>query len=506
MMLVVMMVIVTVGASPTPQPSDPNLLQNIFGTPSANVDPDVLRSIFGTDEGESGYSGIDVSVEDRGTMNVLRQLAEAEEQSVDVEQLPKYEHCSDYTERFGYECVPYYQCANGSIITDGEGLLDVRSTLNAEESKCPGPLDVCCKDAEFVPPAEPAVQYQPKCGKRNAGGLSVRIQGFTDSESQFGEWPHMCALLREELVEEDVVQVFQCGASLLEPGVLLTAGHCVDKLREVAGTLVVRCGEWDTQAASEPRPHQDRRVKQVVVHPEFNARNLHNDFALLFTEQDFVLDSHIDTVCLPEPGQKFNFQTCFATGWGKDKFGAEGQYQVVLKEVDLPVVEHSACEAGLRRTRLGRRFRLHSSFLCAGGIAGKDTCKGDGGSPLVCEGPGGSYMQAGVVAWGLGCGGDTPGVYAAVSEAACWLDMQITCRAATTTGDFRSRLGYTKQACGTWLDRKKQQVARSPRLFAEYSKCEVIWTERDVSTLARVQASGLDLRISQTSGGAINFG
>ena len=25
-------------------------------------------------------------------------------------------------------------------------------------------------------------------------------------------------------------------------------------------------------------------------------------------------------------------------------------------------------------------------------------------------------MQAGVVAWGLGCGGDTPGVYAAVSE------------------------------------------------------------------------------------------
>ena len=41
--------------------------------------------------------------------------------------------------------------------------------------------------------------------------------------------------------------------------------------------------------------------------------------------------------------------------------------QVVMKAVELPVVEQEACQAGLRRTRLGRRFRLHQSFLCAGG-------------------------------------------------------------------------------------------------------------------------------------------
>ena len=28
--------------------------------------------------------------------------------------------------RYGYSCVPYYQCANGSIITDGAGIIDVR--------------------------------------------------------------------------------------------------------------------------------------------------------------------------------------------------------------------------------------------------------------------------------------------------------------------------------------------------------------------------------------------
>ena len=36
--------------------------------------------------------------------------------------------------------------------------------------------------------------------------------------------------------------------------------------------------------------------------------------------------------------------------------------------------------------------------------------------------------------------------------------MQMTCRAGAATGNFRSRLGFTKQACAAWLDRKKQEV------------------------------------------------
>ena len=34
----------------------------------------------------------------------------------------------------------------------------------------------------------------------------------------------------------------------------------------------VRCGEWDTQTTNEPRPHQDRYVANLAIHPEFSSR------------------------------------------------------------------------------------------------------------------------------------------------------------------------------------------------------------------------------------------
>lgn len=53
----------------------------------------------------------------------------------------------------------------------------------------------------------------------------------------------------------------------------------------------------------------------------------------------------------------------------------EAKYQAILKKVDLPMVARSRCQEVMRERGLGPNFELHESFVCAGGVSGKDTCE-----------------------------------------------------------------------------------------------------------------------------------
>lgn len=86
--------------------------------------------------------------------------------------------------------------------------------------------------------------------------------------------------------------------------------------------------------------------------------------------------------------------------------GPSGQYQAILREVELAVIPPDTCQTALRQTNLGPKFNLHSSFLCAGGQKNLDTCIGDGGGPLVCPSlyDKWRYVLVGIVSWGVKCG------------------------------------------------------------------------------------------------------
>ncbi|CAG2162038.1 unnamed protein product [Oppiella nova] len=284
----------------------------------------------------------------------------------------------------GCICVPYYQCDDGNIITDGSGIIDPRKIKPPEQEiplesnyKPPfcGTFHVCCKDPE----SSTTKPYVHKCGIRNPSGINKRILApDVTGESDFGEWPWMAAILKVE----NGANLFQCGGVLIDHLHALTAAHCVSQFSHNSEyKLVVRLGEWDTQKTSEFLHHEDYKVENIVIHKAFRNGSLWNDVAILRLESEVQFKPHIDSVCLPSIQENFDSMQCVTTGWGKSAY--RGSYSNILKEVKVPVLNHYECQTALTQTRLGPRFRLHDSFICAGGEQGVDSCKGDGGGPLV---------------------------------------------------------------------------------------------------------------------------
>lgn len=63
------------------------------------------------------------------------------------------------------------------------------------------------------------------------------------------------------------------------------------------------------------------------VHPNFNAKVLFNDIALLTVNEAFQLAPHVSPICAPmmnnpyAASDVYNPNQCIATGWGKNAFG-----------------------------------------------------------------------------------------------------------------------------------------------------------------------------------------
>ena len=248
-----------------------------YGTNSGDVDQSALCSVFGGPNCQNNEN-TNENLNSNGNNDYYTDDSDIGTQVVKVDD--KYDNCSYYQEEgFGYECVPYYNCKNGEIITDGDSLFDIRGNFGDLEgqtrsglsdfikldplaSKCPSYLEVCCRHPDYdeyditvrpstnrpITKAPPKVTtpgpsgsgdpnsclgtscpYRQRCGRHNAGGIGVRIQNLDkfSGSTQFGEWPHMCAILKKSQVGGREVNLYVGGASLIAPGILLTAAHVV---------------------------------------------------------------------------------------------------------------------------------------------------------------------------------------------------------------------------------------------------------------------------------------
>lgn len=325
----------------------------------------------------------------------------------------------------GWKCVPSQLCSSDAYHhndhdVDDHSQLDQKMAvvIHAEPMRfCKGPNEVCCTDSD-----EKIVRIPPGCGHHlPQNQFESRIAG--GGQTGIGEFPWMIAILQRDKVANKFR--YLCGGSLIHPSIVMTAAHTI--AGKSIQQLISRGGEWDLKSSMEMYAHEDRAVTRVIIHTEFNNNTLANDIALLQLDWPFQIGTNINTICLP-PANVFTDANvrCTATGWGRNR--ADGKYQSIMQRIQMSIVAHWMCQNRLRQTRLGRYYRLHRGFLCAGGERGNDTCKGNGGSPLVCRvpnSPSDRFYQAGIVAGGIGCGRGVPGIYVNVAWYINWIWRQM---------------------------------------------------------------------------------
>ncbi|KAK9878965.1 hypothetical protein WA026_003784 [Henosepilachna vigintioctopunctata] len=342
------------------------------------------------------------------------------------------------------ECVPDYQCYNGTFNTLGIGTMTLRNkdAKPVPEIRCSEPSYICCrpniadrvetkfnvslstsKTVENVSDSSnirQELKLEKTCGKPNPI-IGVRIFSDPNDISTVidGELPWMASIYRKNQLKG--TYYFKCAGSLINDRVVLTAGHCVHgATKKPADFKILANGKKELPNIGDD-PKQEKNVEKIVIHPEYYAGAAHNDIALIFLEESFKENRNLNSLCIAQNNSNYDSSKCLAAGWGTgNHFGTEGEK--ILRKVQVTLMDKQKCQQQLQKSRLGQNFELHNSFICAGGEEGKDTCKGDGGGPLMCPNEEETYIQVGIVSWGVDCAKkNIPGVYTDVKKFNEWI-------------------------------------------------------------------------------------
>ncbi|XP_007949742.2 serine protease 48 [Orycteropus afer afer] len=249
------------------------------------------------------------------------------------------------------------------------------------------------------------------CGRPT---YTSRIVGGQDAAK--GYWPWQVSLR--------LGQSHICGGSLINEWWILTAAHCVSTTWTLL-TYTVWLGSIDADYSSEGLQYY---VSKIIIHPNFKETTA--DIALLKLSSRVTFTSLILPICLPNIKKHLAIPaSCWVVGWGKTKESQDSDFYPILQEVEVPVIDHKACEKlynpiGVYFPELEKVIK--KDMICAGDTdRHKDSCKGDSGGPLSCD-IDGVWIQIGVVSWGIGCGQSLPAVYTSVIYYQKWINATIS--------------------------------------------------------------------------------
>jgi len=281
-------------------------------------------------------------------------------------------------------------------------------------SSC-GPLYTCC-----VTPSSQDIQpafYGPVVNDPYCGRSSTRISRIVGgSDASFGQFPWQA-----------FVQVggSRCGGALVGPRHVVTAGHCVARSQHNPTSIRVTLGDYILHSDIESLPHEDFKVAEVRLHPNFRFTPQADrfDVAVLILDRNAHYQDNIKPICLPQKDASFLGRTSHVAGWGALQAGSKLRPKV-LQHAAVPVIENAVCETWHRKR--GINIRIHEEMMCAGyEFGGRDACQGDSGGPLMLNDYGVWYL-IGIVSAGYSCAKQyQPGIYHRVSSSSDWISANV---------------------------------------------------------------------------------
>nr|Q7SYF1.1 RecName: Full=Thrombin-like enzyme cerastocytin; Short=SVTLE; AltName: Full=C.cerastes platelet proaggregant protein; Short=CC-PPP; AltName: Full=Factor VIII activator; AltName: Full=Fibrinogen-clotting enzyme; AltName: Full=Proaggregant serine proteinase; AltName: Full=Snake venom serine protease; Short=SVSP; Flags: Precursor [Cerastes cerastes]CAD86932.1 proaggregant serine proteinase precursor [Cerastes cerastes] len=203
------------------------------------------------------------------------------------------------------------------------------------------------------------------------------------------------------------------GGTLINKEWVLSAAHCDgENMKIYLGLHHFRLPNKDRQIRVAKEKYFCRDRKSIVD----------KDIMLIKLNKPVNNSTHIAPLSLPSSPPSVG-SDCRIMGWGTIT-SPNDTYPKVPHCANINILEHSLCE------RAYNDLSASSRTLCAGiEKGGIDTCKGDSGGPLICNG-----QIQGIVSWGDEvCGKpNKPGVYTKVFDYTDWIRNIIAGNTAAT--------------------------------------------------------------------------
>ncbi|KAB0805036.1 hypothetical protein PPYR_02006 [Photinus pyralis] len=216
--------------------------------------------------------------------------------------------------------------------------------------------------------------------------LDGRIVGGDNANIE--DYPHQVSL--------QVLDIHNCGASIIARNLVLTAAHCTSDYE--TSYLSVRCGSSIMEKGG-----QVLKVAQKFDHPNYDPTRTDYDLSVLRLVGEIELSSKAKIIDLVPKYIQEGGRSAFVTGWGA--LYTDGPSPQQLQVAKVYEEDREACGKAYRGKITDRMICFKAD--------GRDSCQGDSGGPLVNGG-----YQIGVVSWGYGCADARyPGVYSHLNNA-----------------------------------------------------------------------------------------